>query len=114
VILGCPIDLCISKDGEAIGSIGFSLHADVESHTAEIGYWLSEDYWGQGIMTEALRAVYAVQAHDLHRVYALPYEWNEASFRVLEKAEYILEGRLRKSAFKDGRDVDQLMYAYIV
>lgn len=56
-------------------------------------------------MTEALRAVtrHAIETHNLFRVYALPFEWNHASFRVLEKAGYILEGRMRCSAFKDGK-----------
>jgi len=107
---------CIARDGEAIGSIGFSLHTDVERHNSEIGYWLGEQYWGWGIMTEALRAVteYAVKTHNLNRVYALPFEWNDASFRVLEKAGYVLEGRLRCSAVKDGEVLDQLLYAYTV
>ena len=33
--------------------------------------------------------------------------------RVLEKAGYVLEGRLRRSAIKDGRVIDQLQYAFI-
>ncbi|MBN1272911.1 MAG: GNAT family N-acetyltransferase [Candidatus Aminicenantes bacterium] len=107
---------CIEKNGEAVGSIGLGLHTDVERFSAEIGYWLSERYWGCGIMSEVLKAVteYAVQTFTLRRVYALPYAWNGVSFRVLEKAGYILEGRLRCSAFKDGSWVDQMMYAYVV
>ena len=106
--------LCIATVEEAIGAISFGLHDDVERVSAEIGYWLSEDYWGQGIVTAALKAVtaYAMRTHDLSRVYALPYEWNEASFRVLEKAGYVFEGRMRCSAIKDGKVIDQLLYAY--
>ena len=76
--------------------------------------------WGPMIVGHGhpavLKAVteYAVQTFNLRRVYALPYAWNEASFRVLEKAGYVLEGRLRCSAFKDGSWVDQMMYAYVV
>lgn len=106
---------CIDQNGQAVGSIGLGLHTDVERFSAEIGYWLSEKYWGRGIMSEVLKAVteYAVQTFNLRRVYALPYAWNEASFRVLEKAGYVLEGRLRSSAYKDGLWVDQMMYAYV-
>jgi RimJ/RimL family protein N-acetyltransferase len=105
---------CIATDAEAIGAIGFGLHDDVERVSAEIGYWLSEEYWGQGIIMQVLKAVteYAMRTHDLSRVYALPYEWNPASFRVLEKAGYVLEGRMRRSAIKDGKVIDQLLYAY--
>ena len=106
----------IAVDGEAVGGIGFVLHPDVERVSAEIGYWLAEPFWGRGIVTEALAAVtaYAIKAHGLTRIYAVPFAWNAASCRVLEKAGYVLEGRLRKSAIKDGKLTDQLQYAYIV
>jgi RimJ/RimL family protein N-acetyltransferase len=39
------------------------------------------------------------------------FEWNTPSARVLEKAGYQLEGRLRHSIFKDGRLADSLLYA---
>src|SRR5262245_27191472 len=104
----------ISVDGDAVGGIGFSLHRDVERVSAEIGYWLGEELWGRGITTAALKAVtdHAIRTHGLTRLYAVPYEWNPASFRVLEKAGYSLEGRLRRSAIKDGKVIDQLLYAY--
>jgi ribosomal-protein-alanine N-acetyltransferase len=106
----------IVVDGQAVGGIGFSLHTDVERVSAEIGYWLGEMFWNRGITSEALQAVthYAVQEHNLKRLYAVPYEWNPASFRVLEKAGYILEGRMHRSVIKDGKIIDQLLYAYIV
>jgi [ribosomal protein S5]-alanine N-acetyltransferase len=106
----------IAVDGRAMGGIGFSLHSDVERFTAEIGYWLGEPFWGRGIATEALRAVtaYAVEQHHLTRVYAVPYAGNAASCRVLEKVGYVREARMRKSAFKDGRVIDQFLYAYVV
>jgi ribosomal-protein-alanine N-acetyltransferase len=109
-------NFAICVNDEAVGGIGFSLHSDVERISAEIGYWLGEPFWGKGIVAEALRAVtqYAISHHGLRRVYAVPYDSNEASFRVLEKAGYSLEGRMRKSVIKDGRILDQLLYAYVV
>ena len=105
---------CIARDDEAIGSIGFGILSDVARFSAEIGYWLAEKYWGKGIMTEALKAVtdFAFAVHGLHRVFALPYEWNPASIRVLEKSGYKREGRLLLSAYKDGHLIDQFLYAY--
>jgi RimJ/RimL family protein N-acetyltransferase len=102
--------------GAAAGGIGYTLHEDVERVSAEIGYWLGEAFWGRGIMTEALVAVTAraIRAHGLTRVFAVPFEWNAASFRVLEKAGYVREGRMRRSAIKDGRVIDQMLYAYAV
>jgi RimJ/RimL family protein N-acetyltransferase len=105
----------IAVGDEAVGSIGFLIGADVERVSAEIGYWLGEPFWGRGICTEALAAMttYAIRTHGLTRVYALPFASNAASCRVLEKAGYALEGRLRKSAIKDGVTIDQCQYAFI-
>ncbi|HYM24322.1 MAG TPA: GNAT family protein [Vicinamibacterales bacterium] len=105
----------IAVGDEAIGGIGFVLHPDVERVSAEIGYWLGEPFWSRGIASEAVAAVtkYAMGTHGLTRIYAVPFAWNAASCRVLEKAGYVLEGRLRKSAIKDGKLTDQLQYAFI-
>lgn len=105
----------IDVGGEAIGSIGFNMHADVERVSAEIGYWLGEEHWGRGIASEALPAVtrLAVERHQLTRIFALPFASNLASCRVLEKAGYVLEARLRRSAIKDGVIQDQCQYAFI-
>jgi [ribosomal protein S5]-alanine N-acetyltransferase len=104
----------LAVQGEAVGGIGFQLQPDVERVSAEIGYWLGEPFWGRGIATDALIALtkYAIAAHGLTRVYAVPFAWNAASCRVLEKAGYTLEGRLRRSAIKNGSVTDQLQYAF--
>jgi RimJ/RimL family protein N-acetyltransferase len=105
----------IDVGGDAVGGIGFMLRDDVERVSAEIGYWLGEAWWGRGICTEALRAMthYAIEHHGLTRVFAVPYARNTASQRVLEKAGYVLEGRMRRSAVKDGVIIDQLLYAFL-
>jgi len=105
----------IDVAGEAVGGIGFTPQHDVARRSAEIGYWLGEPFWGRGIATEALVAVtdYAFANFDLCRLYAHVFDWNGASARVLEKAGYVFEGRLRKSVTKDGQTIDQLMYAII-
>jgi [ribosomal protein S5]-alanine N-acetyltransferase len=105
----------IAVEGAAAGAVGFVLRSDVERVSAEIGYWLGEPFWGRGISTGALAAItrYAIDAHGLTRLYAVPFAWNTASCRVLEKAGYVLEGRLRRSAIKAGIVIDQLQYAFI-
>ena len=106
----------IAVDGTAVGGIGFVLQSDVDRMSAEVGYWLGEGFWGRGIATDALVAVTnrAVERHGLTRVFALPFAHNTASCRVLEKAGYVLEARLRRSAIKNGVIVDQFQYAFIV
>jgi ribosomal-protein-alanine N-acetyltransferase len=105
----------IAVGDEAVGGIGFTVQHDVAHRSAEIGYWLGEEFWGRGIATQALIAVtdYAFANYDLCRLYAHVFEWNPASARVLEKAGYEFEGRLRKSVTKDGQTIDQLMYAVV-
>jgi ribosomal-protein-alanine N-acetyltransferase len=102
----------IEVDGEAAGGIGLMLQSDVERVSAEIGYWLGEAYWRRGVMTEALSAVTPEMflQFDLTRIFALPFADNYGSIRVLEKAGYVLEGRLPRSTIKDGVIRDQLMY----
>jgi RimJ/RimL family protein N-acetyltransferase len=108
-------DLAITVDGEAVGGIGVELGRDVFHRSAEIGYWLGEDYWGRGIATEAVRALteYAFVTFDLCRLHAGVFEWNPASMRVLEKAGYTLEARHRKNVTKDGETIDRLVYALV-
>ena len=108
-------NFAIDVAGEAVGGIGFTLQPDVAHRSAEIGYWLGEEFWGRGIATEALIAVthYAFANYDICRLYAHVFEWNRASARVLEKAGYEFEGRLRKSVTKEGQTIDQFMYAMI-
>jgi [ribosomal protein S5]-alanine N-acetyltransferase len=106
----------IEVSGEAAGGIGFTPGIDVERYSAEVGYWLGEVFWGRGICTAVLRAAtrYAMDVYCLNRVFALPFSENAASMRVLEKAGYVKEGILRKSAFKNGRFMDQVIYASIL
>ncbi len=103
----------IAVGEEAVGGIGYEIQPDVHRISAEIGFWLGEAHWGKGIMTEALRAVteHAFHAHNLRRLFAGVFEWNPASMRVLEKAGYVREAVLRKSAIKDGQVIDQMLYA---
>jgi len=106
----------IAVNGEPVGCVGFVLRPDVERVSAEIGYWLAEPFWGRGIATDALVALtdYAIATYALTRIYALPFAWNAASCRVLEKAGYRLEARLHRSAIKNGVITDQMQYAFVV
>jgi [ribosomal protein S5]-alanine N-acetyltransferase len=108
--------LAIEVDGEAAGGLGIELGSDVQRCSAEIGYWLGEQYWGRGIMSAALVGMtdYAWEHFPaVERIFALPYARNAASVRVLEKAGYELEGRLRRSVIKDREVLDQFMYARV-
>jgi len=111
-----PTVFAIAHGDEAIGSIGLVPGRDVHRFTAELGYWLAEPFWGRGIATEAVRIVtaHALEELGMVRVFAEPYTTNPASARVLEKAGFLREGILRAAAFKDGRIMDQYLYAFVV
>lgn len=107
--------LALATPTEAIGGIGLSINKDVHRLTAELGYWLAEPYWGRGIVSEAVALVtdYGFSQLGLVRIYAEPLAHNRASCRVLEKAGFELEGRLRCSVIKEGTIYDQLLYARV-
>lgn len=103
----------ITVDGEAVGSIGAFLGSDVYRKSAEIGYWLAEPFWGQGIMTRAVTRICreAFGTFDIVRLYAEPFARNTGSRRVLEKTGFRLEGILRQSVYKQGEILDSCVYA---
>jgi ribosomal-protein-alanine N-acetyltransferase len=103
----------IVVDGEAAGTISLMPGDDIARRTAEIGYWVGRQYWGRGIMVEVVRATtqFAFAELDLTRVFALPFVSSVRSARVLEKADYVREGIMRRSAVKEGVVLDQVMYA---
>lgn len=107
--------LAIEVDGAAIGGIGLIFGQDIDRRSAEIGYWLGAEYWGRGIVTEAVQALtqYAFANFDLARIWACVFAWNPASMRVLEKAGFTREGVLRQAATKDGETIDVVMYAIV-
>lgn len=105
----------IVVDGHAVGSIGIFLCNDVYQKSGELGYWLAEEYWGQGIMSAAVRAICkkAFNRFDIVRIFAEPYAHNAGSRRVLEKAGFTLEGTMRQGVFKDGKLCDYCIYALL-
>jgi len=108
-----PQSFTIAVDDRLVGGCGLKMQTDIERCSAEIGYWLGKPYWGRGLATAAVRAVteYAFEHLGLLRVYALPFEENLASARVLEKAGYVREGVLRNAAIKSGRPKNMIMFA---
>ena len=103
----------IEVQGEAVGGIGLIPKSAIERCSAEMGYWLGEAVWGKGIATAAVRALtnYGFKAFGLTRIFAVPFANNPASARVLEKAGYVREGVMRRSAIKEGVVLDQFLYA---
>lgn len=105
----------VTAGEKAVGSIGVFRQENIHRLTAEIGYYIAEDYWGRGIMTEAVKMAceYVFAKSDIIRIYAEPFAYNTASCRVLEKAGFQCEGTLRQNAVKNGKVLDMKMYSLL-
>ncbi len=105
----------IVVNGRAAGSVGIFCGTDVYEKSAELGYWLAEEFWGNGIMTGAVKQLCqeAFDKFDIIRIYAEPFAYNIGSRRVLEKAGFSLEGIMKKGVFKNGQIQDYCMYALL-
>lgn len=98
--------------GEIIGAIGIHPQSDVQLYNAELGYWLSEDYWGKGIISQAIPMMVKIgfERFEIDRIFARPFGSNDASKRVLEKSGFKLEAHLKSTFFKFGEYEDEFIY----
>lgn len=103
----------VTLDDRAVGSIGAFRQNNIHRQTAELGYYLAEEYWGRGIMTEAIRQICDIlfETTDILRIYAEPFAYNIGSRRALEKAGFHYEGTMKNNAVKNGKVLDMAMYA---
>lgn len=106
----------IAVDDKAVGSIGVFRKDNVHRRTAEMGYYIAEEYWGKGIGTFAVKTAcdFVFSNTDIIRIFGEPFAYNTASCRVLEKAGFVYEGTLRSNAEKNGRVVDMELYAKVI
>ena len=108
------INFVIDVDGKAVGCISIMRNKKPsKKHFAEIGYWLGEDYWGRGIVSEATKLLCDFAFNDLKlvklKIQAL--EDNIGSRRVAEKNGFELEYIKKKEAFKEGKYKNLVCYS---
>lgn len=105
--------LAITLNDEPIGASGLFPQDDIFSKNAELGYWLSEQHWGKGYATDAIRWMvdYGFKTFPINRIFARPFGTNIASQRVLEKSGFTLEATFIGTIFKNGKYFDELVYA---
>jgi ribosomal-protein-alanine N-acetyltransferase len=106
----------VLKDGGAfVGTCGVDVGYAPEHARAELGYVLSREHWGRGLMPEAVRAVirFGFDRMGLNRVEARCIAGNAASARVMEKAGMNCEGTLREREFIKGAYRDMKLYSIL-
>ena len=110
-----PTIFAIEYKGEYVGNIGLMKGVDVYRKSAEVGYFIGEEYWGKGIATIALNLAceYGFNHLDVIRIHAGVYEHNLASQRVLEKAGFTKEGVFKNAVFKQEKFWNEVRYAKI-
>lgn len=109
------ISYAIMSDGRFVGSITSRKRDDVYSKCCELGYFIAEEYWGNGIASNAIRIVTeeSFTKLDVVRVIAEPFADNIPSRRALEKAGFMLEGILKKNIYKYDEFHDSCIYAFV-
>lgn len=105
------------ESGRIVGCVGLEpdkTRPDVASR--ELGYWLAEEYWGKGLMTEAARAVidYGFETLLLEVLAICTGPENRRSQNVIQKCGFSYEGTLRRSyKIFDGSVRDTLHYSLL-
>lgn len=109
------INYAIVVDGQAVGGIGIFVKDDVYEKSAELGYWLAENYWRKGIVSTAVQMICkeAFETFDIVRIFAEPFADNAGSRGVLEKAGFTYEGTMRNGVFKNGEIHSYCMYSIL-
>lgn len=105
----------ITVNDKAVGSIGVFRKDNIHCKSAEMGYYIAEQYWGQGIGTSAVQQVcnFIFEKTNIIRIFAEPFAHNVDSCRVLEKSGFAYKGTLRKNAVKNGVVLDMKIYSKI-
>lgn len=105
----------VLDETQLCGVIGLVIQQDVHRFSAEIGYWIGEEYWGKGIGTQAIHLMvdYGFNELSLNRIFSGVFEYNQPSMRILEKCGFMKEGIFKKAVFKNGNFYDEHRYAIL-
>ncbi|MBK9733083.1 MAG: GNAT family N-acetyltransferase [Chitinophagaceae bacterium] len=105
-------NFAIAINDFAVGAIGIVLLKDAENMNAELGYWLAENYWNQGIISEAVNQMvaYTFKTFPVNKMLACVFETNKISVRVLKKCGFKLEIVLKNHVLKNGVVMDEFRF----
>ena len=107
--------LVIPGNGKVIGGINLTTDSKrTNPHTRNLGYSMNPDYWGNGYMTEAAKAVisFGFESLNVSLISVYHYPENVRSKRVIEKCGFKYEGTLRQcSELFNNKILDNLCYS---
>lgn len=108
------LGVVLRASGGLVGACGIRIRSP-EDRVADLGYAFRRDAWGQGLATEAARALveFGFRTLRMHRIWATCHVDNARSARVLEKVGMQHEGRLRENVLKNGAWRDSWLYAVV-
>ena len=103
------------KDTETIIGVVSLSRIDKKNKNCELGYWLGKKYWRKGIASSAVKMAldFAFNKLKMHRVYASTFASNTASLRVLEKNNFLLEGILYETRWRNGIWHNMFLYGIL-
>jgi len=102
-----------AADGETFYGAGGFNNLSKQHRKAEIGFWLLTEFWGQGIMTQAMPIIceYGFSELGLHRIEAFVETENTACKNAMRKLGFMLEGTMRDCEIKDGGFISLDVYS---
>ena len=100
------------KDNKIIGCLGLNT-IDNQNRSAEVGYWIDEDFSGKGLLTTALKELTtkSFEKFNIHRIVIKASTQNPRSCAVAERLGFKLEGTLKDSEFLYDHYVSHNVYA---
>jgi len=105
--------ICHRRDNYLIGAIGLTIKQELDN--AELGYWISVEFWNSGYATEAAYAItkYGFEHLRLHKIFAHYFAGNDSSGRVMQKIGMKEEGYLRQHVKHNGHYEDLHLYGFL-
>ncbi|MFT5645752.1 MAG: ribosomal-protein-alanine N-acetyltransferase [Aureispira sp.] len=109
------LNFAIVVKGACIGALGLIPQTDIHRCNIEMGYWIGEAYWGQGIVSEVVSSMvkYTFEHFDVARIYAGVFDGNIGSQSVLKKASFTFESTIPKGVIKNGVLLDEHIYSIL-
>jgi RimJ/RimL family protein N-acetyltransferase len=106
----------VTLNGKLIGGAGIHPQEMNLKYNAEIGYWLGQEYWGNGYATEVVQQLISIakESKKFHKLFARTFEGNLASEKVLIKNGFVHEGTLKEHIFKRGKFLNEKIWGLIL